>query len=360
MMNEWIINRWIAAIFLILLAGCSALTGDKGLFRDRSFDYQKAQTVPRLEIAAPEGKKINFDDAMPIPPQLTSSPGFKATPEQPIPEPPVLIHLDEQTGLVLSRKDQQEWIFMAQPKALVWQKLGQFWQQKNIPLAIDDINSGVMETSWLKQNPFQAKVGFWARITQMKKASRAKFRVQVTSDVEGIVGVLLSYAEIPESRYMQDKTRFSRLAANDILWQQQSEDKSVRSQALQALSQLFIAQKETLASQGEYLKPKRILLTQDGNHYPVLELEQEFAPAWSNIGRALQKAHIKVDDLNRSLGIYYIRYDAEDKKATTAYELKVTRAENDIHITVQINDDTLAPVEISQALLKQLQLLLEK
>ncbi len=338
---------------VFLVSGCSLLFGEATPFHDPTLDYQKATTIPAMQ--ANPAKKITFESLMPIP-AVSLNPGFKPTKMDPIPKPPLLIHLDEQSGLALVRKNQQEWLVISQPAAVVWEKLQQFWQQKKIALQIVDLQSGVIETAWLKQHPFKEKLGFWANLFH-QDPDLEKFRMQLVADDAKKTSVLLSYVQISHDH--QAPQRWDHLSKEDLAWQHRSDNQSVRGQALQALTQWWV-QDEGVLINGQYLKPRRITLSQDGNRYPVLELEQSFSPAWSNIGWALHQAKIQVDDLDRSLGIYYIRYDRSDKKPVTAYEVKVSRAEKDIHVTVQVNDDVLAPVELSTEILNHIKQALDQ
>ena len=44
----------------------------------------------------------------------------------------------------------------------------------------------------------------------------------------------------------------------------------------------------------------------NGGDEPVLQLDTDFNRGWSSIGRALAASDILVEDLDRSLGVYYI------------------------------------------------------
>lgn len=110
-------------------------------------------------------------------------------------------------------------------------------------------------------------------------------------------------------------------------------------------------------------------ISKDGNGTPILRLGADFPEAWAALGDALNKADIKVNDLNRSIGTYYIEYQAQssnkepgfwarlwgsDAEKITDYELKVNRARSGVYVALHVDSDTLAEESISQALLQTL------
>lgn len=110
-------------------------------------------------------------------------------------------------------------------------------------------------------------------------------------------------------------------------------------------------------------------ISKDGNGTPVLRLGADFPQAWAALGDALNQADIKVSDLNRSIGTYYIEYQAQSSNkekgfwaslwsseddAITDYELKVNRARSGVYVALHIDSDTLADENIAQSLLQTL------
>ena len=93
------------------------------------------------------------------------------------------------------------------------------------------------------------------------------------------------------------------------------------------------------------------LLTRDGNDFPVLVIQQDFNRAWIAVGEALAKTKLVIDDRNRSLGIFYLLYGKDKKGEARQYELKLNRAENGVQVAVQINDEQIAPRDVSDYIL---------
>jgi outer membrane protein assembly factor BamC len=51
---------------------------------------------------------------------------------------------------------------------------------------------------------------------------------------------------------------------------------------------------------------RAVSLSEDGSGNPVLYLGSDLDRAWSGVGRALEQGEWRVEDINRSLGLYYI------------------------------------------------------
>lgn len=123
--------------------------------------------------------------------------------------------------------------------------------------------------------------------------------------------------------------------------------------------------------------PAQVSLGRDGSGNPLLTLASDFDRAWSAVGRALQDADVRVDDLNRSLGIYYInlaegaeqpdskpglfsRLLGRDKAAAVdaraeRYQLRLTSVGNTVQVSVEQDADTLAPADVARRILVLIQ-----
>lgn len=96
---------------------------------------------------------------------------------------------------------------------------------------------------------------------------------------------------------------------------------------------------------------KPVILT-DGNGHPVMQTSGDMLQAWDRLAAALKVANIKVTDRNQSLGLYFVELADNGKK--TAYQLKLTRTNNDNVISLQKDDDTVADAGLSQTVFDSL------
>ena len=124
--------------------------------------------------------------------------------------------------------------------------------------------------------------------------------------------------------------------------------------------------------------PERVSLGTDGSGNPRLTLATDFDRAWSSVGRALQEADVRVEDMNRSLGLYYINLaehsegpnkepgffsrmlggkpDAKELEARAErYQVRLTTVGDGVQVSVEKNLDTVAPAEVAHRVLGLIQ-----
>lgn len=97
-----------------------------------------------------------------------------------------------------------------------------------------------------------------------------------------------------------------------------------------------------------------VVIATDGNGYPTLNVGGSFDQVWDALDQALRAASVKIDDRNATLALYYIRVPAADG-ALTPFQLKVSRTVSGYALTLQKDDDTLAPQPIASRLFETLQ-----
>ncbi len=105
-------------------------------------------------------------------------------------------------------------------------------------------------------------------------------------------------------------------------------------------------------------------LVTDGNGSPILRLDVEFPQAWSQVGMALRAKKISIEDLDRSVGTYYvILKDAPEKESSEGwfsddkkplYEVKVNRARSGVYVALHQDADNLADNEYARGFLESL------
>ncbi|MGR6874678.1 outer membrane protein assembly factor BamC [Pseudomonas sp. HK3] len=112
-------------------------------------------------------------------------------------------------------------------------------------------------------------------------------------------------------------------------------------------------------------------LLKDGNGTPILRLNIEFARAWAELGEALKKADIKITDLNRSIGTYYIEltkpgnpddvgfwvglFGGEPEPIQVLLQVKLNQARSGVYVAIHEDADNLAEDAQAQTLLEKIQ-----
>lgn len=107
-------------------------------------------------------------------------------------------------------------------------------------------------------------------------------------------------------------------------------------------------------------------LVKDGNGSPILRLDVGFPQAWARVGEALKQRKVVIEDLDRSVGTYYVLLndeltssDEQDswfaEPSNFAYEVKVNRARSGVYVALHENADNLADNDFARDFLEALQ-----
>lgn len=344
--------RLMALVSLCLgLMGCSYLFGDEGHFRERAMDYKRAGSIEPLRV--PDGMESKeLKQRYPIP-AIGDGHFYIPKDSDDLPKPQALVNVNEDAGVELRGDGDRHWLVVNQPVERLWPQVKDFLVSNGLLLDFEDAGQGVMETRWLKPRPREEEPGFWASIWDFfswgKENLRERFRLTFRSEAAGTV-VDINHVQ---TRKGEDALPL----AADIDWSDEPEDAELvlilYNELLDFLGEGGRRVGFSVLSQDLTALP-RYVMTWDGNGYPVLVINQDFNRAWQDVGTALSKARIAVEDLDRSLGIYYLRKKNPSDKDEKPLQLRVARSESGIQVSVQYDDDTLAPKEESAAVLNRL------
>lgn len=133
---------------------------------------------------------------------------------------------------------------------------------------------------------------------------------------------------------------------------------------------------DSVASLSEYrseaLNPR---LDKDGAGTLILRIDGGFASAWAAVTEALSKSALKLTDLNRSTGTYYLemqtrneteelgwwdRFWGNDSVVTETYLLKMSRARQGVYLSLLTDADNLAGESLTADVLNEIKAQLEK
>ncbi|WP_430462024.1 outer membrane protein assembly factor BamC [Thalassolituus sp. LLYu03] len=133
---------------------------------------------------------------------------------------------------------------------------------------------------------------------------------------------------------------------------------------------------ETVTSLSEFrngaVNPR---LEKDGAGSLILRLDGSYASNWAVVTEALGKTALKLTDLNRSTGTYYLEMKTVTRKEdcgwwaslwgcdefrTEAYLLKMNRARNGVYLSLLTDADTLAEEALTADVLNEIKAKLEQ
>ncbi len=337
---------------LLAVSGCAWLFGEEGHFRDRTMDYRKADSIQPL--AVPDGTQVKErKQRYPIP-AVGEGQFYVPKDSDDLPRPQALVSVDEDAGIELRADDDRHWLVVDQPAERLWPQLREFLITNGFTIDSEDAGRGMLETGWLKPRQREEEQGFWASFFDIFSWGddnlRERFRLSMApGSGDGSTVIDINHVQ---TRKGSD----SLPVASEIEWPEQPEDPEMveilYNELMDFLGEGGRQVGVSVLSQDLKALPK-FVTTYDGNGYPVLVINQDFNHAWQDVGVALERARIKVEDMNRSLGIYYLGKEASGD-GEQALQLRLSRSETGIQVSVQLDDDTLAPKDDSARILNRL------
>lgn len=352
-----LIKKALVLVVSVAISGCGFLFGDTGYFRDRSMDYQNAKTTPDMKLSETIAT-YKIQPLYPIPELRVGSAAdasYLPAEFKDVPRPESVLSFYEDGRLQLRRDEENDWIWVRQSKEYLLDVVEAFWRENRIALDVKNIEEGFIETVWVHQvdgeagdNLWEKSKSGWKKLTRFRQPLQ-KFRVNIVNlPGENNVRILLSHATISGKKGKNYPS-----SSKDLEWVTRSKKGEFHRLVLQQLVDYIGSDKSRhsgLALSGD--QQTRVVMNKDGNGFPVLVVELDFNRAWETVGQSLKKGKIVVDDLNRSLAIYYVGHPAKGNESESPiYEVKLSQGENGIHIAIQLDDETMAPIDVAELLL---------
>ena len=352
------------ALIISGTSGCGWLWGDDGYFRDRGSDYLQAQQVPPMQVPG-DVELRPIEPLLPIPQQVADS---RATGEYEVPRPQRLVAAEEVSEYSLQTSEDARWLVAMRAPSQVWASARQFFTDNGFQIAEERPQTGEFVTAW--QTRDQLAPALVRNLGLGEGETRVRVRVEP--------GVQNDTSEI----FLVSVQRPAGSSA-DVAWPDapvNAERDRVLLDELQAglnSSTVEGGGSASLLAEREYDAPSRVTLSEAGSGEPVLQLDTDFNRGWSSIGRALAASDILVEDLDRSLGVYYINLSegaanpdekpgffsrifggAPDREEIEAraerYQVRVTDVGGKVQVTLDKDLDTVAPADVSRRVLSML------
>ncbi|GGO80647.1 hypothetical protein GCM10011348_17800 [Marinobacterium nitratireducens] len=292
------------------LSGCGMLPenslygGEDGLVRDRSQDYEKAQSRARLEIP-PHLRTRQMAEQLVVPEIGTTATERADDFVAPRPE---FFYADTGSDSVnLSRLGDEKVIVVDEPIDSVWGKLQGFWHFNGVEMAKSDPRQGVMETDWIRVDGKDYNFAdLWIKkltFQDIDGPTRNKLRISVRPDPEDYqrTSIRVDHAAYP---WDQD-------VAN-VDWSNDSQDVGYKSdmmyEMLRYLSKAAPENSEQTLSAMQQQRRSRPLLGRDSRGNPTLKIDAPIDTAWDQVSDALDQGGIDVGTRDQAHGIFYITY----------------------------------------------------
>ena len=299
----------LLAATLALLAGCGSLGGDSTDYRSTVVRQQPLDVPPDLTQLARESRyqsqggvvSAAAANAPAAPRAAAQAPGAPA------------VALTTAGDLRIERSGQQRWLVASRPPEQLWPLLRPFWEARGFQIAMEDAKAGVIETNWSENRgklPNDVVRNLLGRLAGnlFDTGERDQFRTRLErTEAGGKVSteVFISHRGIEEAVLSPTGARDD----NTTRWRLRPSDPQLEAEMLARLMvslggpQDVAAARTTVAAAPE--APARARLVVDG---AAIEVDEPFDRAWRRVGLALDRGGFTVEDRDRSLGLYYVRY----------------------------------------------------
>ncbi|HEY0289816.1 MAG TPA: outer membrane protein assembly factor BamC [Pseudomonas sp.] len=362
----------LSALALIIssTSGCSWLFGQDGYFRDRSSDYLEATQKPPMQLPPGIQESKRLDPLLPIPRNVADD--AQKGGEFNVPRPQPLLTADESTDFSLQKSGDNRWILAQRAPAEVWPVAHQYFEDNGFRIAEDRPATGEFNTTWQRMDELSAAVakrmstGGSAADTETRVRVRIEPGVQRNTSEIYVVSVQRPAGSTSEAEF---PSRSTNVGLDSVLTDDMLANLSRNAEKGGSVS---------LLAARDYDTPSRVSLSEDGSGNPVLNLGADLDRAWSSVGRALGQGDWRVEDINRSLGLYYINLaekadkpenkpgffarvfgseDTKEEKEARAdrYQVRLSKVGDNVQVTVEKNINTVAPAEIARRVLGVIQ-----
>ena len=355
------------ALTVSTLGGCGWLWGEEGYFRDRGNDYLEARQSAPMQL--PSGVQAkSLEPLLPVPQRVASLSAAQGDYEVPRPLP--LATQAEVSEFSLQRSGDARWLVAQRIPAEVWPLARQLLEDNGLRIERERPQTGELVTAWQRFDELSSGLG--QRLAGAVEPGReARVRVRIEP------GVVRNTSEI----FVVTAER-SQGSSADVAFPERALNSSLDGVMLDELlggfnRSLQQGSSVSLLASSRFDSPGKARRGSDGNGNPLLHLDTDFDRAWSSVSRALELSDLRVEDLNRSLGVFYVNLaeravpteepglfarlfgSAPSKEEIEAraerYQVRLTPSADSVQVSVEKDSNTVAPSEVARRLLSQIQ-----
>jgi outer membrane protein assembly factor BamC len=358
------------ALIIASTSGCGWIYGENGYFRDRGSDYLEARQTATMQIP-PNVDAKRIDPLLPVPQQVATT---TDTGEFIVPRPQALAVAGDASEFSLQKSGESRWVVAQRVPAEVWPVARQFFADNGFQIAEERPQTGEFSTAWQRFDALSESMA--RRLSSRVSGATADAETRVRVRIEP--GVQRNTSEI----FVVSAERPAGSTAN-VAFTNRSSNPSLDAALLDEMLVTLARSAEqggsvSLLAARDFDAPNRVSLSEDGNGNPVLSLGADFDRAWSGVGRSLEMADVRIDDINRSLGVYYVNLaeraqkpddkpgffgsvfgSAPSKEEIDAraerYQVRLTAVGDSVQVTVEKDLNTIAPADVARKVLDLIQ-----
>ncbi|MDG2460808.1 MAG: outer membrane protein assembly factor BamC [Luminiphilus sp.] len=261
-----------------LLAGCSWIFGEDGLFPDNADRYQTAPELAPIDVPA----HLSTDAIQPDYPVPAVAASAQLATQFETPRPTPLTANNQADAVRIQSLVGERWALVSVAPGQLWPQVRGFLTTSGIGVAAVDAEAGLIDTQWVK-------------LEDRELAVRFRFRVDT--------GVQRNTAEL----HVLQQTR----GVEDASWPGESDDRDLEKKMLEDVAQYLANSAESapisMMADRAMSDSGRITL-EDTETTTRIRLELPFDRAWASVVKGTEAADFAIDDRDRSQGILYVTF----------------------------------------------------
>lgn len=352
------------ALMISATSGCGWLWGDEGYFRDRGSDYLAARPTAPMQLP-PNVDARRLDPLLPIPAGVADSTQREGKFE--VPRPQALQVEARPSEFSLQNSADSRWLVAQRSPAEVWPLVRQFFSDNGFEVAEERPRTGEFVTDWQAASELQGDIS--SRVGSLIDDAETRLRVRVEPGVQRNTSeVFVLSAQRPAGSTAEPG--WSATGGNAAL------ESALLDELLASVNRSGEGGSVSLLAARDYDAPSRTILSVDGSGNPLLTLDTDLDRAWSSVGRALEQASLRVEDVDRGQGLYFVNlaerpevveeepgffsrmFSSEpDKEEVDAraerYRVRLSQVGRRVQVTVEQDINTVAPADVARRILEQ-------
>jgi outer membrane protein assembly factor BamC len=303
------------------LAGCSSINSSFGsLMEPDRIDYKSAGKAPSLEVP-PDLTQLQRENRYALPDAsrgTATASGFNSAQPAGAQAAPATVAVKAVPDMRVERDGSQRWLVVKQTPEKLWPEIKDFWQDSGFLISTENAEAGVMETDWaenrakIPQDFIRNTIGK-ALDALYSTSERDKFRTRLERNADGTTDIFISHRGAEEVLTGQQSER--------TIWTARPADPQLEAEFLSRLMARLgstTAQAKAAVNSAVPMQSRARVVKAGNNEY--VQIDEGFDRAWRRVGLALDRVGFTVEDRDRTQGLYFVRYVAQNQDAQNKSE----------------------------------------
>ncbi|GAB2879577.1 outer membrane protein assembly factor BamC [Microbulbifer echini] len=275
----------------LTLAGCGVF-GNDGYFRDRSNDYQQADSLTPLQI--PEGINTKHQEELYEIPQIAAN-GLEGGDFE-VPRPQAISVNAGLERVKIQKLGSNRWVLVSQPPEEVWPQLHYFLRSSGLRVEMSDASTGIMETAWMTFDE--------------SPDTKDKYRLQIETGVQ---------PDTTEVHVRHLSVGVDSPVGGSVNWPERSVSPEREGWMIDEMSTALAADtagaSASLVAQAIGGSSVKVQLQEPVGHEPYISMGLEMDRAWATVAHAVNAGAYRLHREDSDIGLFYVTYDEERELA---------------------------------------------